>query len=171
MAANKKNTKDVNKTFDASKYLNTGLPLEEIEEIKESFDLFLNENESSIMVKDLVSAMESLGYDKKSPVVYKMIASLEDDEEGEITFETFLDLMTGRISKVNPKNDLERVFKLFDDEHKGLITLDNLKRVAKELGEDISEEELKEIIARGSINNENKDGILLEDFIEIMSKK
>lgn len=41
---------------------------------------------------------------------------------------------------------MERVFKLFDVDRTKEITVDNLRRVARELGEDISDEELKEII-------------------------
>ena len=33
-------------------------------------------------------------------------------------------------------------FQLFDDDHSGKITLKNMKRVARELGENLSEEEL-----------------------------
>ena len=54
--------------------------------------------------------------------------------------------MTARISDQNTKQDLERVYKLFDLDRNGDIRLADLKRVAKELGEDISDEELQEII-------------------------
>ena len=48
-------------------------------------------------------------------------------------------MMTARISDKNSREDIERVFKLFDSNRNGEITLDDMKRVAKELGEDISE--------------------------------
>ena len=38
--------------------------------------------------------------------------------------------------------DLKRAFALFDDDRTGRITLKNLKRVAKELGEGLGDEEL-----------------------------
>lgn len=155
--------KDLKKT-DVS---NTGLSEEEIKEIKDIFDLFVEEDNESIQVETLINSMKKFGFDKKSPAIFKMIESI-DKEEGEINFEMFVDLMTGRISKANPKEDLERTFKLFDIEHDGIISLDNLKRVAKELGEDITEEELKEIIKRGSINNPDNNGILEEDFVEVL---
>lgn len=42
----------------------------------------------------------------------------------------------------DPRHDLLRAFQLFDDDGTGRISLKNLKRVAKELGENLGEEEL-----------------------------
>ena len=149
--------------------INTGLSEEEIQEIKDIFELFVEEGNDSIQVEYLVESMKKFGFDTKAPAIFKMIQSIEK-EEGEISLEMFIDMMTGRISKVNQKEDLERTFKLFDIEHDGIMSLDNLQRVAKELGEDVTEEELKEIIARGSVNNPDNNGILEEDFLEVMMK-
>lgn len=38
--------------------------------------------------------------------------------------------------------DVRRAFRLFDDDNTGRISLRNLRRVAKELGENLGEEEL-----------------------------
>ena len=50
--------------------------------------------------------------------------------------------MTERILNRDPKVDLRRAFDLFDDDNTKKISLKNLKRVAKELGENLGEEEL-----------------------------
>ncbi len=52
-----------------------------------------------------------------------MISEIKGDKENKIDFEEFLDLMSGQISKSNPKEDLRRVFKLFDLDSKGEITV------------------------------------------------
>jgi len=55
-----------------------------------------------------------------------------------------------------------------DDDKTGTINIHNLRRVAKELGETMSTEELKEMLERAASNG---DEITFEDFYFIMTKK
>lgn len=67
------------------------------------------------------------------------------------------------------KEDVAKVFALFDTEGRGRIGLRDLKRVAKELGETMTEAELQEMIERA---DKDADGeISPEDFFNIMTKK
>lgn len=50
--------------------------------------------------------------------------------------------VTERILARDPGDEIKRAFQLFDDDGTGKISLRNLKRVAKELGEPLDEEEL-----------------------------
>merc|ERR1711981_764783 len=135
--------------FDAKKYERPGLTSDEVEEIKEAFDLFDTDQSGAISVSELTSAMKSLGFDVKHAVVFQMIAELDADGSGEIEFEEFLDMMTARISDKNSREDIERV--------------------AKELGEDISPQELQEIIQRADLDGDG--ALTMDDFYQVMTKK
>jgi len=50
--------------------------------------------------------------------------------------------VTEKLLSRDPLTDLKRAFALFDDDRTGKISLRNLRRVAKELGENLGEEEL-----------------------------
>jgi len=81
-----------------------------------------------------------------------MVSDLDADGSGAIDFEEFLDMMTARMSDKDTKEDIDKVFRLFDDDKTGTITIQNLRRVAKELGETMTDEELMEMIERADSN-------------------
>ena len=57
---------------------------------------------------------------------------------------------------------------MFDDDRSGSISVNNIKRVAKELGETMNVTELEEMLQRASGNGRE---ISREDFYNIMTKK
>lgn len=61
-----------------------------------------------------------------------------------------------------------KAFKLFDDDTTGKISLKNLKRVARELGETMTDDELQEMIDEADRDGDGE--ISEEEFIRIMKK-
>lgn len=119
--------------------------------------------------RELKAAMQSLGFEAKNATIFQMINDIDKDGSGQIDFTEFLTMMTAKIGDKDTKEDISKVFKLFDTENKGSITIRDLKRVAKELGETMTEAELLEMIERADSDADG--GITLEDFISIMTKK
>ena len=146
-----------------------GLTEDEIEEIREAFNLFDTDGSGMIDPKELKAAMQSLGFEQKNPAIYAMIADLDTPDRAQgINFDDFLDSITAKLGNKETKEGIARIFDLFDDDKSGTINIHNLRRVAKELGETMSAEELKEMIERAASNGEE---ISFEDFYFIMTKK
>jgi Ca2+-binding EF-hand superfamily protein len=66
------------------------------------------------------------------------------------------------------QNGINKIFDLFDDDKSGSINVNNIKRVAKELGETMSVQELEEMLQRAATNGRE---ISRDDFYAIMTKK
>lgn len=52
-------------------------------------------------------------------------------------------MLSEKLDERNGVKEMHAAFELFDSDCKGYITVDDLRRVAKELGETIAEEQLK----------------------------
>lgn len=66
--------------------------------------------------------------------------------------------MTEKFSKRNPEDEMRKAYALFADEHTGTISLRQLKKIAKELGDDVPESELQAMIDEF---DQDQDGVSL----------
>lgn len=141
---------------------------EQIADIQEAFALFDKENTGSISSKELKIAMRALGFEPKKEEIKKMISEINKDNSGLITYKDFLYLVTQKMADKDSKEEILKAFRLFDEDNTGKISLANLRSVAIELGENIADEEIQEMI-----NEADKDGdgeINEEEFLHIMKK-
>nr|CAI38928.1 centrin-related-protein,putative [Paramecium tetraurelia] len=144
-----------------------GLTEDEIDEIREAFNLFDTEGTGRVDPRELKAAMQSLGFDQKNPTIFNMIAELEN-EGTDIDFDQFLDAITSKLGNREHRDGINKIFDLFDDDGSNTINLNNLKRVSKELGETMTAEELAEMLERAASNGRE---ISREDFYNIMVKR
>ena len=79
--------------------------------------------------------------------------------------DAFQRLMAQRILARDPAEEVNRAFDLFDEGGKGLIGIDDLRRVARELGEGLGEDELNAMIEEFDMNNDGY--ITREEFMDI----
>lgn len=112
--------------------------------------------------------MTSLGFESKNTAVFQMIVDLDSDGNGTIDFQEWLNLMTKRVTDRDSRENINKIFALFDDEKTGFISIKNLRRVVRELGESIGEGELQELVDRADLDF---DGLISEEeFYTIITR-
>merc|ERR1712036_21045 len=89
---------------------------EQLDEIREAFNLFDNDQSGAIDVRELKAAMRALGFEVKNEELKKMVSDVDNDGNGTIEFTEFLQMMTGKMGEKDSREDIEKVFKLFDDD-------------------------------------------------------
>ena len=139
--------------------------------IKEAFELF-DSNEGKIDAKEVKEAMVNIGYDEKDPVVYQVVTELDtprNTNAGGASFEDFCQTVNNRLPDKEADEDLRKVFELFvDDPDSETTSLESIKRVADELGENIEEGELNAMLNKASRAGAR---LTFEDFVAIMKEK
>ena len=112
--------------------------------------------------------MRALGFEPKKEEIKKMIADVDKDGSGKLSYEEFLNLMTIKMADKDTKEEILKAFRLFDDDDTGKISFKNIKRVAKELGENLTDEELQEMIDEADRDGDGE--VNQEEFFRIMKK-
>ena len=146
----------------------TELTEEQKQEIKEAFDLFDTDGSGNIDAKELKVAMRALGFEPKREEIKQLIAHVSKDGSGVIDYPEFLDMMSAKMQERDPKEEMMKAFRLFDDDETGKISFKNLKRVAKELGENMTDDEIAEMIEEADRDGDGEIGE--EEFMRIMRK-
>jgi len=137
------------------------------QEIKEAFELFDTGHKGAIEGDELKVAMRALGFEMKKQELAAIMKQYDRGKSGKIDAAAFGDLMAAKISGRDPVDEMRKAFKLFDDDT-GSISIKNLRRVARELGEAVPDSELQAMIDEF---DKDGDGVINEaEFMEIMAQ-
>ncbi|KAJ1944829.1 Calcium-binding component of the spindle pole body (SPB) half-bridge [Linderina macrospora] len=145
----------------------TNISDDQLAEIHEAFSLFDTNKDGLIDFFELKVAMRALGFNQKKQDVMKILQEYgTDDTSGHINEDNFTHVMSKMIARRDPIDEYRKAFKLIDENNQGKITVSNLKRIARELGETISEDEIQAMVEEFDLDDDG--GINEEEFIKIM---
>lgn len=141
---------------------------EQKQEIREAFSLFDMDNDGLLDYHELKVALRALGFELSKREVLDIIHEYDSDDRNLISYENFFHAVGERIINRDPMEEIRRAFKLFDDDNTGKISFRNLKRVAKELGENLTDEELRAMIDEFDLDEDGE--INEQEFINICTE-
>ena len=141
------------------------------DKIKLAFKMFDTNGTGKINPKEIKAAMKHLGQDKINPTVYQFLSLLEESEDSNegITFDQFITSIYQKLGDNKTESGIRRLFELFkDDSQANSIDLKSLKKISEQLGENIAEKDIEEMMKRIS-KGENQ--LTFEQFYDIISKQ
>jgi Ca2+-binding EF-hand superfamily protein len=140
------------------------LPEGDLTELKQAFDLYDHDGTQKIKIKECIDGMKSVDFDKTNPILFDIICDLEGNEW--CSWPKFASHVYNCITDRNTDEGLRTLFDLFiDDPNKDTITFDTFKRICKEVGENMSDEEMKNIL---EITTQSGNDINFDDFCQYM---
>ena len=142
---------------------------DQMEELKEAFTLFDTNHSGSIDARELKAAMRALGHEVTKVMCSAMFREVDKDPETELNFDEFCKIMAPRLKQADSRDEVMKVYQLFDADKQGYITVRELRRMADDCGETMTDEELMEMIERADSNADGQ--VSPEDFYNIMTKK
>jgi len=153
----------------ASKRKKQSLDDEQLEELREAFNLFDTDASGLIDARELKAVIRALGFEVRKDDVRQMLRDIGRDPSQPISYEDFCKIMSGKMGSRNSREEILKVFKLFDEDEMGKISFRNLKRVAQEIGENLTDAELQEMIEEA---DRDGDGMInQEEFYRVMRKR
>ena len=137
--------------------------------LQEAFNVFDKDNDGSITIKELRTAMRSLGYNPSAEELQDLIREYDKDDSGTIELNEFMKLMTNKIKEQEEVNQLIEMFEVFDRNGDGLLSKDEIKNLFDSINEEISDEILEEFIKEADLDNDGK--INFQEFVNLLTMK
>ncbi|XP_060066520.1 calmodulin-A-like [Ylistrum balloti] len=143
----------------------------QVQDLKEAFRLFDKDGDGSITTDELGTVMRNLGQYPNTDELNMMLKEIDIDGDGTFSFEEFVQVMAnmGGISEQSEEDEeeeLRQAFRVFDKTGCGYISASDLRAVLQCMGEDLTEDEIDEMIAEVDIDGDGR--IDFEEFIACM---
>ncbi|KAL4802169.1 hypothetical protein BDV18DRAFT_147635 [Aspergillus unguis] len=154
---------------------------EEEGEIKEVFHIFSEKNEDFpdekegvIAREDVRKALVALGLPPTdSKELQSILSAIDPTGTGYVPYSPFLSVAAAKLrSRSDEANsaEVDAAFQLFTRGAEGPITVGHLRRIARELKEDLADGLLRDMILEANGGAGVDKGVSLEEFHEVMSR-
>ncbi|CAK9826074.1 unnamed protein product [Anthophora retusa] len=135
----------------------------QMKEFREAFKLFDKDGDGSITKEELGRVMRSLGQFARAEELRTMLQEIDIDGDGNVSFEEFVEIVsniganeTAPTDQDQEEQELRDAFRVFDKHNRGYITASDLRAVLQCLGEDLSEEEIEDMIKEVDVDGDGR---------------
>ena len=153
-----------------SKSMTPILTRKELGAVKKMFRLF-QDRDGTIDPHEVITSMQTLRLNEKSPVIYELFEEFDTPENSKnrLDYEEFVELLSQKLSDKDSQKSIERFYEAFlTNTNKDTIDFDVLKKVAQDVGDDITDEQIRKLLERCAQNGKD---MTFEEFYDVMTKK
>lgn len=144
---------------------------EQKKDITEGFRVLDMDGSNTITPNDLKVALRALGYEPEKDMIRRLVAEMDrGGVSNNLVLSEFMEIMRQKFFGEDVEEELQLAFPLFTEGKSDYITLEDLKRVAQEVGEDIPEESLREMIESADVLDRDR-RISYDEFLKMLMPK
>lgn len=141
----------------------TPISKSQMKEFREAFRLFDKDGDGTITKEELGRVMRSLGQFARAEELSTMLQEIDIDGDGNVSFEEFVEIVSNigantaaPTDQDQEEQELRDAFRVFDKHNRGYITASDLRAVLQCLGEDLSEEEIEDMIKEVDVDGDGR---------------
>ena len=146
-----------------------GASAEFVRELTEAFRYVDTDGGGDIDEKELKFAARALGFEPDPRELKAMLDAIDEDGGGTVDLGEFIGKVTERVAEVTADDALDAAFDCFDVERKGYIVLEDVARAARRVGDNVTSDELDELMNLGAADVNDDGEIDREEFARIMN--
>ena len=131
-----------------SKKSENGLNKQELQIIKNAFDLFDVDHTGKADIKEIKETLLNCGYDQKNPILFQIIADLDTPEaakNGGISFFDLIEEINTKLFDKTSKEALSNLYSIFVDDTNS-IRKHTLKDICEQIGKEYDDASLQDAL-------------------------
>ncbi|XP_052264502.1 troponin C-like isoform X3 [Dreissena polymorpha] len=136
---------------------------------KQTFHLYQKKGTEEVATKDLDQLFKAMALHVDDDKLKDWADEMDDDAVGTIPWEKFKILFERKLKEDEEEKELKEAFRVLDNQKKGTIPVDDLRWILKSLGDDITEEEIDDMIAE--TDTDGSGTVDYEEFKSLMSSE
>ncbi|OMH81054.1 Calmodulin [Zancudomyces culisetae] len=140
---------------------------EEVDEFREAFSLFDQDNDGYVSKAELGSVLRSLNRTITENELQELFVQADSDNDGKVNFNEFVKIMSKELEFVSGEDEILEAFKVFDKDGAGFIPISELRHIMTSLGEKLSEEEVEEMLKEADIYGDGK--VYYDQFVKLIA--
>ncbi|XP_052790146.1 troponin C-like isoform X1 [Mya arenaria] len=136
---------------------------------KQTFHLYLKKGTEEVATKDLDQLFKAMALHIDDDKLKDWADEMDEDATGCIDWAKFKILFERKCKEDEEEKELKEAFRVLDNQKKGVIPVDDLRWILKSLGDDITEEEIDDMIAE--TDTDGSGTVDYEEFKSLMSSE